>query len=222
MKWVSEAGWKRGIGSSAFVQFYHWVVEMLLTADDSQNYVIVIENLIAQLHKDYYTQQENFIHICRLHKRYSCNTARQHSLLICSSAWSCNLARQQHFVRDQSVCVLLSSRLPSETSTSVLFNIRCRVPMEAAAQLLTYFILRVLFLSWISQVFPCKGPPTALLPVLTMMIERTNSERSSWFFSPTDKEEVKESSLKRRQQQGCFFFSFLSQIIFCIGRSTLH
>lgn len=172
---------------------------MLLTADDSQNYVMVIEHLIAQLHKDYYTQQENFVHICRLHKRYSCNTARQHSLLICSSTWGCTLAHQRHFVRDQSVCVLLSSHLPSGTSTSVLLNTWFSLPMEAAAQLLAYFILNMPFLSWLSQEFPCQGPLTALLPIPTMMMERTYSDRSSWFFfCPTDKEETKKSSLEGR------------------------
>lgn len=46
----------------------------------------------------------NFVPICKICGRYICNTARQHSLLICSNTNSYTLTCQQHFVRE-SICL---------------------------------------------------------------------------------------------------------------------
>lgn len=190
---------------------------MLLTADDSQNYVMVIEHLIAQLHKDYYTQQENFIHICRLHKRYSCNTpfssAPVHevaTLHASSILWGISLSVS---------CWVLVYPLKQAHLCFWILDAGCQWKLLHSS--FAYFVLNMPFLSWISQVFPCQGDSSSSQP------HYDDGKNKFWQgllgnSIPQIKRSQKSLHWKEDSNKGGFFFSFVLQIIFCIGHSTLH
>lgn len=81
----------------------------------------------------------NFVPICKVHWRYTCNTASQHSLLICSATSRYSFHASSILWGNQSACVSLSFHLPSWASTSVLSNnTRYNLQVETTEQLLAY------------------------------------------------------------------------------------